>query len=139
MARPRPSRSAGSDADVIIVGAGLAGLTSALNLHEAGAKVLVLEARDRVGGKTWSRELAIGGGIVDMGAAWINDTNQARMYALAERFGLETIVQNVKGDIVMHDLDGRSHKFGYGTVPLVSRGFIFEFLSGMVGIKMVLM
>jgi monoamine oxidase len=85
-------------------------------LHEAGAKVIVLEARDRVGGKSWSREL--NGNTVDMGAAWINDTNQSAIYSLVKRFNLETITQNVQGNIVMHDLDGRSHAFPYGSVPI---------------------
>ncbi|KIV99188.1 uncharacterized protein PV09_09141 [Verruconis gallopava] len=116
MERRRKKGRVTLDAEVIVVGAGLSGLSSAVTLHEAGAKVIVLEARDRVGGKTWSRELA--GGIVDMGAAWINDTNQSRMYELARRFGLDTIVQNVKGNIILHDLDSKSHTFPYGSVPL---------------------
>lgn len=118
-------RTTAPKADVIVVGAGLAGLSAAFILHEAGAKVTVLEARDRVGGKTWSRELA--GSVVDMGAAWINDTNQSKMYVLAKRFGLETIVQNVKGNIVMHDLDGKSHTFPYGTTPVVRLPVIYSF------------
>jgi monoamine oxidase len=117
MSRLRPQSTA-PDAEVIVIGAGLAGLSAAVTLREAGIKAILLEARDRVGGKTWSRKLA--SGIVDMGAAWINDTNQSRMYALAKRFRLETIVQNVKGSIVMHDLDGKSHTFPYGTTPAVS-------------------
>ena len=104
--------------DVIIIGAGLSGLQTAVALHEVGVSVLVLEARDRVGGKTLSRE--IDGGISDMGAAWINSTNQSKMYALAKRFGLETIEQNTQGDVVMHDLDGSVHTFGYGSIPEVS-------------------
>ena len=120
MSRPRLRRRtpAAPSTDVIIIGGGLSGLSAALTLHEAGAKCIVLEARDRVGGKSWTREF--GGGTVDMGAAWINDTNQDRIYRLVERFGLETIVQNVEGGIVMQDLDGGSHVFPYGGVPLVS-------------------
>ena len=69
--------------DVVVVGAGLSGLQAAVDLHKAGLKVKVLEARDRVGGKTWSRSAQ--GSVCDVGAAWINDTNQSKMYALAKR------------------------------------------------------
>jgi monoamine oxidase len=103
--------------DVIVIGAGLSGLQTAVSLHEVGLSILVLEARDRIGGKTLSRDFD--GGISDMGAAWINSTNQSKMYALAQRFGLETIEQNTQGDVVMHDLDGSVHTFGYGLAPTV--------------------
>jgi monoamine oxidase len=102
-------------AEVIIVGGGLSGLQSAVTLHEAKIPFLVLEARPRIGGKTLSRDFS--NAISDMGAAWINSTNQSHMYALAKRFNLETIEQNTNGDIVMHDLDGSVHSFPYGQIP----------------------
>jgi monoamine oxidase len=104
-----------SHVEVIIIGAGLSGLQSAVTLHEAKIPFLILEARPRIGGKTLSRDFS--NGISDMGAAWINSTNQSHMYALAKRFNLETIEQNTDGDIVMHDLDGSVHSFPYGQVP----------------------
>jgi monoamine oxidase len=91
--------------DVVVVGAGLSGLQAACNVHAAGFSVLILEAKDRAGGKTWSRPVATGG-TVDLGAAWINDTNQSKMYALARRFGLQTITQRVQGNDLHQIPDG---------------------------------
>jgi monoamine oxidase len=69
-----------------VVGAGLAGLVAADELQRAGAEVVVLEARDRVGGRVWSRELD-NGAVVEMGAEFILPGNTA-IVELAERFGL---------------------------------------------------
>ena len=55
--------------DVVVVGAGLAGLMAARELSRGGARVAVVEARDRVGGRTLSREL--GGQRIDLGGQWI--------------------------------------------------------------------
>jgi monoamine oxidase len=69
-----------------VVGAGLAGLVAADELQRSGAEVVVLEARDRVGGRVWSRELD-NGAVVEMGAEFILPGNTA-IVELAERFGL---------------------------------------------------
>ncbi len=55
---------------VVVVGGGLAGLAAADELRRGGAEVVLLEARDRVGGRVWSRELD-DGSIVEMGAEFI--------------------------------------------------------------------
>jgi monoamine oxidase len=99
-------------ADVVVVGAGLSGLQAAVDLHKAGLKVKVLEARGRVGGKTWSRPAQ--GSVCDVGAAWINDTNQSKMFALAERFGFDLIVQNTEGKIVVDEGIGQLKTHPYG-------------------------
>lgn len=110
--------------DVVILGAGLAGLTAAEHIIRAGYSCLVLEARDRVGGRTWSATLPGGGGIVDLGAAWINDTNQSHIYQLAHRASAELIEQNTSGKCVLHDFNGDTHTFNYGDMPV--RSFLYH-------------
>lgn len=83
-ARQKPRRTA----DVIVVGAGLAGLTAARRLTAAGTSVIVLEARDRVGGRTLNASLG-GGEVVEVGGQWIGPT-QNRLAALAKEVGVET-------------------------------------------------
>jgi monoamine oxidase len=70
----------------IVVGAGLAGLSAASELHAAGHEVTVFEARDRVGGRVWSRELA-NGAVIEMGAEFILPDNTV-IRELADRLGL---------------------------------------------------
>ncbi|KAJ5786394.1 uncharacterized protein N7503_011606 [Penicillium pulvis] len=103
--------------DVVIIGAGLAGLTAAQELSRAGLSCVILEARDRVGGKTWSQPMASGRGILELGAGWINDVNQTRMIGLARRFGLELIEQNTTGNCAIQHLDGSTSEFAYGEIP----------------------
>lgn len=112
-------RVEGRDVDVVVVGAGLSGLQTAVDLREAGLEVVVLEARERVGGKTWSRDLK-GGGKTDVGAAWINDSNQSRMVALARKLELDLIEQNTDGDIVTRNEDGTFSRVPYGQTSSVS-------------------
>lgn len=120
--RLQPSLSARREAiDVVIIGAGLAGLTAAHEILRRGYTCVVLEARDRVGGKTWSQPLNGGDGVVDVGAAWINDMNQEKMHALAKRYDAELIEQNTQGNCVLEDSQGRCSAFPYGEVPDVSR------------------
>lgn len=98
--------------DVLVVGAGLAGLTAARNLSRAGQRVRVLEARDRVGGRTWTATL--GRGEFDLGAQWIGP-GQPRMTALVEEFGLATAPTFHDGKKVF-DLRGRVSTYT-GTIP----------------------
>lgn len=74
--------------DVLVVGAGYAGLTAVHELRKAGKHVLLLEARDRVGGRVHTQRFD-DGTYVDLGGAWVGPT-QDRIYALARAFGVET-------------------------------------------------
>jgi monoamine oxidase len=74
------------DLDAIVIGAGLAGLTAAEHLFDRGLDVAVLEARSRVGGRTWSGEVA--GQAVDFGAEHVGPRHR-RVRALARRLGLK--------------------------------------------------
>ena len=70
---------------IAVVGAGLAGLAAAEALHRAGVEVVVLEARDRVGGRVWSEPFA--GGTAERGAEFIFPSDEV-LRATAERAGL---------------------------------------------------
>ena len=78
-----------SQYDTIVVGAGVSGLTAARLLAAAGHRVLVLEARDRIGGRTWTDRSD--GRVTDLGASWIHGIDGSPLAAAARAFGLPTV------------------------------------------------
>src|SRR3954470_8557885 len=89
-------------ADVAIVGAGLAGLTAARELVKRGHSVVVLEARDRVGGRTFNHKLADGQAI-EAGGEFVGPT-QDRVLALARSMGIGTYkIYNEGENVYIHD------------------------------------
>lgn len=90
-----PAKKRRRRADVIVVGAGLAGLSAARELKRAGRSVVVLEARKRVGGRTLNRDLG-GGEVVEIGGQWVGPT-QNRVLALIDELGLETFDTYIAG------------------------------------------
>lgn len=93
---------------VIVVGGGLSGLSSAKLLHDQGVSVLLLEARDRVGGRTFT---IFNDKVkyVDLGGAYVGPT-QNRLLRMAREFNVKTFFTNENEDLVMFH-KGISHKF----------------------------
>ncbi len=102
-----------ADVDFCVVGAGFAGLTAALRLTQAGRSVAVLEARERVGGRTFTERRADGTWI-DRGGAWVGP-GQDGIHALMKEFGVPSYKQYAEGEAMMV-VDGKQHRYR-GTVP----------------------
>jgi monoamine oxidase len=110
------SEAATHEADVVVVGAGLAGLVAARGLSAHGASVVVLEARDRVGGRILNHELG-DGKVVEVGGQWIGPT-QDRLAALARELGVETFPTHNEGENVI-EYRGRLRRYE-GAIPRIN-------------------
>ena len=108
--------SAPEQVDVAVVGAGLAGLAAARRLAEGGADVVVLEASDRVGGRTVNEPISESE-QTEMGGQWVGPT-QDRVLALIEELGLETFPTRTEGQNVI-EIGGRLRRYR-GTIPKLS-------------------
>jgi monoamine oxidase len=104
------------EADVCVIGAGYAGLTAARRLTEGGKSVVVLEARDRVGGRIWTYQLPDGTRI-DRGGAWLGPKHD-RIFGLAAEVGVSTYKTWVKGSHLLID-HGRTRRYT-GLIPKIS-------------------
>jgi monoamine oxidase len=104
------------EADVCVVGAGFAGLSAARCLHQASMSVVVLEARDRVGGRIWTEDRA-GGLRVDRGGAWLGPRHDA-IFGLAREVGATTYKTWVKGAHLL--IDGDRRRRYTGLIPKIS-------------------
>jgi monoamine oxidase len=113
------------DVDVVVVGAGIAGLRAADRLRAAGREVRVVEARERVGGRMENGLLpaetgAAEGTVVELGGQWIGPT-QDRMYELVEDLGLELFATYNEGEHLLR-FGGRTRRVAShrGAVPKLS-------------------
>ncbi|MGO9559894.1 MAG: flavin monoamine oxidase family protein [Acidimicrobiales bacterium] len=104
------------DADVCVVGAGYAGLTAARRLAANGKSVVVLEARDRIGGRVWT-ELLSDGLPIDRGGAWLAPKHDA-IFGLANEVGVSTYRTWVKGAHLLIG-EGRTRRYT-GLIPKIS-------------------
>jgi monoamine oxidase len=104
------------DADLAVIGAGLAGLAAARLAAAAGASVVVVEARDRVGGRILNEDIG-GGHVVEVGGQWIGPT-QDRLAALASELGVATFPTYGDGQNVI-EYGGRLRRYR-GTIPRIN-------------------
>ncbi|WP_159850423.1 flavin monoamine oxidase family protein [Nocardia sp. CY41] len=102
-----------TDVDFCVIGGGFAGLTAALRLKQMGRSVALLEARDRLGGRTFT-EMRDDGAWIDRGGAWIGP-GQDRVQALMTEFGVRSYKQYTDGEAMMV-VDGKQHRYT-GTIP----------------------
>jgi monoamine oxidase len=102
-----------TDVDFCVIGGGFAGLTAALRLRQMGRSVALLEARDRLGGRTFT-EVREDGSWIDRGGAWIGP-GQDRIQALMTEFGVPSYKQYTDGEAMMV-VDGKQHRYT-GTIP----------------------
>ena len=108
---------------MVVVGAGLAGLTAARDLIRAGSSVAVLEARDRVGGRTLNEPLG-DGKVVEVGGQWLGPT-QHRMAALARSVGVDTFPTHTSGEN-LSEFGGRKVRHR-GSIPRLSPHILLDF------------
>jgi len=108
--------------DVAIVGAGLAGLVTARDVIAAGSSAVVLEARDRFGGRVLNEQIG-DGKVVEVGGQWIGPT-QDRLAALSSDLGIETFPTHVHGENVI-EWRGELRRYR-GTIPRINPAVLLD-------------
>lgn len=99
-----PQSNDSRHAQVIVIGAGISGLAAARTLADKNINVMILEARDRIGGRMWTD--ASLGAPLDLGASWIHGINGNPITELAKRFNAKTVPTIDDNGVVFH-ADGR--------------------------------
>jgi putrescine oxidase len=102
------------ECDVVVIGAGAAGLTAATDLRRQGLSVVVLEARDRVGGRLHTDEIE--GAVLEVGGQWVSP-DQTALIETIEQLGLETFPRYRDGEAVFVDRDGTRTRYSGDLLP----------------------
>lgn len=77
--------------DVLIIGAGMSGVSTSYYLRKLGISSLILEGRDRIGGRLWSSK-RWPDAILDLGGAWVHDSLSSPLTPLVKQFNIQTVV-----------------------------------------------
>lgn len=101
--------------DVVVIGAGPSGLSAAYELNKAGKSVAVLEARDRVGGRTWTD--VMDGATIEIGGQWISP-DQTGLYSLINELGIETFERYKEGKSVYLTEEGEAIAYEGADFPV---------------------
>jgi len=121
IALPAPSAALSPNPDVVVVGAGIAGLTAARTLMNAGKSVVVLEAANRIGGRAYTEDHTFGQPF-DHGCSWINSSDQNPFTRIARRGGFTLLNHTDAGSSFFVDgtratsAQRRSYDKGWGAV-----------------------
>jgi putrescine oxidase len=118
MTHHAPTGATDRDVDVVVVGAGVTGLTAARRLQEAGRTVLVLEARDRVGGRLLTDD--VDGVRLEVGGQWVSP-DQTALLAVLDELALATYPRHREGESVYIGLDGVRRTFTGDAFPVPDR------------------
>lgn len=106
------------ESDVVVIGAGPSGLTAARELRRAGHTVTVLEARDRVGGRTHTD--VIDGAVLEVGGQWVSP-DQTALIGLLDELGMETYSRYREGESIYIGTDGKAVRYTGEMFPVSRR------------------
>jgi monoamine oxidase len=95
---------------IVVIGAGLSGLYASHLLAQAGQKVLLIEARERIGGRILSQGLADATHRIDLGPSWFWPGMNPRIEGLVREFGLDAYPQHTHGAYAIEAPDGKVHR-----------------------------
>jgi polyamine oxidase len=109
---------------VVVIGAGVSGLTAARELRRRDREVTVLEARDRTGGRTWTAEL--GGAPADLGGSWIHGPFENPLVEVVREAGLSWHNDGAWGGASLIHVDGVGRLDGPDTATAITAQFDFD-------------